>query len=179
VEELEDEFVVTELDQWRDLGMSEGGGVRSADDRAQVFAGEFIGGYVEREDGDGEVDKGVGFPFVLPVGGQSRDALWDVEAAVGREASQDGLDRAGRGHQNIAGLVKEEMGLTSSKVSRSAPPRVEKYFIESSISTTYLGLSFYKLSDESLLTSYPLRLRPAVPHQRSSVHDYIYSATVP
>lgn len=99
MEELENELVVAELDQGRDLGMSEGGGVRSADDRAQVFAGEFVGGYVEREDGDGEVDEGVGFPFVLPVGGQSRDALWDVEAAVGREASQDGLDRAGRGHQ--------------------------------------------------------------------------------
>jgi len=34
VEELEDELVVTELDQGRDVGMSESGGVRSADDRA-------------------------------------------------------------------------------------------------------------------------------------------------
>ena len=130
MEELEDELVVAELDQGRDVGMSEGGGVRSADDRAQVFAREFVRRYVEREDGDGEVDEGVGFPFVLPVGGQSGDALWDVQASVGREASQDGLDRAGKGHQNMAGLVKEEMGLTSSKVSRSDPPRVEKYFIE-------------------------------------------------
>jgi len=69
----------------------------------------------------------VGSPFGLPVGGQSRDALWDVEAAVGGEASQHGLERAGRGHQQVA---KEEMGLTSSKVSRSVPPRVDKYFIE-------------------------------------------------
>jgi hypothetical protein len=68
----------------------------------------------------------------LPVGGQSRDALWDVEAAVEGEASQDGLYRAGRGrHQHSFWVVKRaKVGLTSSKESRSDPPRVEKYFIE-------------------------------------------------
>ena len=63
----------------------------------------------------------MGFPFVLPVGGESRDALWDVEAAVGGEASQDGLERAGRGHQkgrkrgNGIDLFKgEQIGAASS-----------------------------------------------------------------
>ena len=95
VEELEDELVVAELGQRGDVGMAERGGVGSADDRAEVVGRELIWGDVELEDGDGEVEEGVGLPLVLPVGGQGGNALRDVQATVGGETGQDGLERAG------------------------------------------------------------------------------------
>jgi hypothetical protein len=98
VEELEDKLVVAELGQGRDVGVAERG-VRSAHDRAEVVARELVRGDVERENGDGEIDEGVGRPLVSPVGGQRGEVLGDVEAAVGSEAREDGLERAGRGGQ--------------------------------------------------------------------------------
>ncbi len=126
MEELEDELVVAELGQRGDVGMAERGGVGSADDRAEVVGRELIWGDVELEDGDGEVEEGVGLPLVLPVGGQGGNALRDVQATVGGETGQDGLERAGESANEMAPGGR----LTSSKLSSSAPPRVEKYFIE-------------------------------------------------
>lgn len=77
MEELEDELAVAEFRQGRDVGMPEGG-VGSAHERAQLFARELVRGDVKREHGHGEIDEGVGFPVVLPVGRQRRDALRDV-----------------------------------------------------------------------------------------------------
>jgi hypothetical protein len=129
VEELEDKLVVAELGQGRDVGVAERG-VRSAHDRAEVVARELVRGDVERENGDGEIDEGVGRPLVSPVGGQRGDVLGDVEAAVGSEAREDGLERAGRGGQREKAWLNKWVRVTCSKLSSSAPPRVEKYFIE-------------------------------------------------
>ena len=69
MEELEDKLVVAELGQGCDVGMPERGRVRSGHDRAQIVTRELVRGDVKREDGDGEIDEGVGFPLFSPVGG--------------------------------------------------------------------------------------------------------------
>ena len=63
MEELEDELVVAELGQGCDVRMPERGSVRSGHDRAQLVTRELVRGDVEREDGDGEINEGVGFPL--------------------------------------------------------------------------------------------------------------------
>ena len=68
VEELQDELVVVDFRQGRDIGMPERA-IRSTHERAQLVAGELVRRDVEREHGHGEIDEGVGFPFVLPVVG--------------------------------------------------------------------------------------------------------------
>jgi len=78
VEELQDELVVAEFRQGRDVGMPESGGVRSAHERAQLFARELVRSDVKGEQGHGKINEGVGFPVVLPVGGERRYALRDV-----------------------------------------------------------------------------------------------------
>lgn len=68
MEELQDELVIAQFRQGRDVGMPETG-VRSAHERAQLFARELVGSDVKGEYGHGKIDKGIGFPVVLPVGG--------------------------------------------------------------------------------------------------------------
>jgi hypothetical protein len=68
MEELQDELVIVQFRQGRDVGMPESG-VGSAHECAQLFARELVRSDVEGEYGHGKIDKGVGIPVVLPVGG--------------------------------------------------------------------------------------------------------------
>lgn len=53
------------------------------------------------------------------------DSVGDVEASVGCETAQDGLE----GGRKVRPMKEREGARrTSSNVSRSSPPRVERYF---------------------------------------------------
>lgn len=66
MEKLKDEQLLIKLLKRRDIRMTEGA-IRFLDQFSQIVARDFVFRDVEGKDLDGEVDKRVGFPFLLPI----------------------------------------------------------------------------------------------------------------
>jgi len=90
VEELEDELLVADAVEGGDVLVAEGG-ERALDEVAQVVARDLVLLDEERVELEGEFGERELGPVVLPVFGERREVGRDVEAAVGREASENGL----------------------------------------------------------------------------------------
>ena len=90
MEELEDELLVADAVEGGDVLVAEGG-ERALDEVAQVVARDLVLLDEERVELEGEFGERELGPVVLPVFGERREVGRDVEAAVGREASENGL----------------------------------------------------------------------------------------
>lgn len=142
VPQLKDVLVVTGLAQRRDLGVTEGR-VRAVNDVLEVGRRDRVGRDEERQDLVGQLGEREVGPLRLPVGGELGDLSRDVETSIGSETGQDGLEvvsesssrpgneRVGCVATSAAVLTRSTHAgeLTSSNVSISAPPRVEKYLV--------------------------------------------------
>lgn len=100
VEELEDELLVAGAVEGRHVLVAEGA-ERALDEVAQVVARDLVLLDEERVELEGEFGERELGPVVLPVFGERREVGRDVEAAVGRETSEDGLSwaREARGRE--------------------------------------------------------------------------------
>lgn len=92
MEKLEDKQVLVEFLKRRDGRVAERA-VRFLDQFSQIVARDLVFRDVKGKDLNGEVDKRIGFPFLLPIRGEGRDVFWDVQPSIWCKSGEDGLDR--------------------------------------------------------------------------------------
>jgi len=91
VEKLKDEQLLAEFLKRGNVRMTERA-VRLLGQFSQIFARDLIFGDVKGKDLNGEVDKRMGFPFLLPIWRESGNVFWDVQPSVWCKSSEDGLN---------------------------------------------------------------------------------------